>query len=151
MLVCRDRSDTRTEAAFYLLVSQQESCLALAHGRSAESLRPPGCGWQGAGDRGAQAPHRHDGRREGTSTSASTAAHGDFGQAGDLEENSPSKVTRWQAAGTARAATVQHPPGHAAKESSASPASQERHGEPSGATPTLPSSLCSARDLEISI
>lgn len=41
-LFCRDRSDTRSEAAFYLLVSKQESCLAPMQSRSAESLQPPG-------------------------------------------------------------------------------------------------------------
>lgn len=51
----------------------------------------------------------------------------------------------------ARAAAVQLPPGHADKESSASQAAQERHGEQFRATAMLPSSPCLARDLEISI
>lgn len=80
-----------------------------------------------------------------------TVADRDFGHAEDLEENSPSKVTRRWAAGTARGAAAQHPPGQADKESSASTASQERHREQFGATPTLPSSPRLARDLEISI
>lgn len=82
---------------------------------------------------------------------ACTVADGDFGHEGDLQENSPSEVTRRWAAGTARAATAQHPLGHADKESSASSASQERRAEKSGATPTLPSSPRLARDLQISI
>lgn len=73
-LVCRDRSDTRTEAAFYLLVSEQESCLAPTHSRSAESLRPPRYGLQRAGDGYMQAPCRHNGRREVMSKSPCTCA-----------------------------------------------------------------------------
>lgn len=36
---CRDRSDTRTEAAFYPLVSEQESCLALIYSREPATTR----------------------------------------------------------------------------------------------------------------
>lgn len=50
-----------------------------------------------------------------------------------------------------RDAAVQLPPGHANKENSARPASQERHGEGFGAMGTLPSSPYLVRDLEISI
>lgn len=55
MLVCRDGSDTRTEDAFYLPVSEQESCQAPTRGSSAENLQCSGSGLQRAGDGSRQA------------------------------------------------------------------------------------------------
>jgi len=126
VLVCRDSSDTRGRRLLFLRRSPSRNPAWLRQAASAESLQPPRPGLQRAGDGYAQAPQRHDGQREATSTSARTAGDGDFGCVGGLEENSPSKATRRRAAGTAGAATVQHPPGHPARR--ARPAQPPRRG-----------------------
>lgn len=136
MLVCRD---TSKGAAFCLLFSEQEPCwLQCTAGLQGASSHPHLA--RRELDMGTCGLHITTTVRDGTGASACTSAQ-------ELIGALDTQVT-WRRIHPAKprwAAGWQLPPGHTAKESSASPVSQERHRA------LLLSSLCLARALEISL